>query len=301
MTTTTLSGLETEVYSGKVMHAYSLFDIFGSRSMIYHGVTDTEKINQPLVTPGEFRFKDDDTDHAENDASIAGHEIELLIPIKQENHIMYRTVVERPQLGHLENLGKAHGTAIGEGKTVVLMNYLSDQANTAGNIKQADSSSATSILTAVDDVVAAMDELKVSGMMRFALMKPSPFYKFRGNNAVITRDFGGAANMPTLGGNLATVDYANVRLSNLGLGFGTDWTASAHSAKAIPAGYAFDMTDVIGIFWQADAWALREQEQPHSTISDIPEKQVWQVLSRMQLGTKAIQTAGIWIITESAS
>ncbi len=302
----TMTATDIEVYSGSVDAAYRLGDFFGNNKMKYFGMRPGELLNQPVVRRGDAKNLDDGADHTNEDSSFLGTEIPLELAIKASNTVKKRQVDERPDLNILQNLGEAHGVNVAEGKTIRLLNAISKTADAAGNIVfTAVAPTGTDMKNAIKEVMANMDELRVPATGRTGFIKSTEWYELGDADAVISSDFGGMANRQTQGGNMMGLNYLNAMHHNVGFGFGKDWTASSETALALPTSMAFDMTDVIGVIWHRDQWALREQTSLESTIDWIPEKRIWLVLSALQLGYAAIDGKGgvgesahpgIWII-----
>ncbi len=312
--TVTLTNLELETYAGSVEHDYILADLFGTNWMEYWGPEDSETLNQPVVVHGDGQFIDDGGDHTNEDASILGNEIALYDPIKASNRVKKRSVDERPGLRHLENLGRSHGKSVGKGKSLALLVALCKVADSLSNVitvdaDATDGSAPGEIKDGVKQIAAAMDEGEVDPMDRYAMLKSSAFYDLADEDGVISKDFGAGGNRAAIGGNLDMIKYLNYPILNVGIGFGQDYTSSAHDAWGGPFGSGgdadFDMTDVIGVFWQKRAWGLREQTQIEKSIDWIARLQVWQVLSRMQFGFQEFATAnhfseGIYILKNAS-
>lgn len=308
MATATLTGHEVEVYTGEVITAYSLTDMFPRDWSRWRGMVPAEVLNQPVITPGLAKHFDDDQDHINQDATLVSAEIPLFVPLKAMNRLKYDTIDVRPDLNLLREFGEAHGISIGEGKTIRLLNFLAKAADTAGNVIEINGgledpvALSAEIKGAYEDAASNMDELKVTDRGRKSFLKSRMFYKLAGSNDVMSKDFGsGAANRATVGGNMATLNYINIDIKNIGLGFGVDWTFSDYDDLALPEALEFDMSNVLGVVWQRDSWMLREQVMPMTSIDALENLQVWQILARYKFGVKELQTDGIWVIKDENS
>jgi hypothetical protein len=318
MTTVTISGTELTTYAGSVQHDYILSDVFSNNTFRHFGPEDTEDINQPIIIHGEAGYRDDDTDHTDQDAEITAADIPLFTPLKASNRVKRRSVDERPGLKHLENLGESHGKSVGRTKTTSIMQFMTGVADSYGNSVDfdfdttSDGSAAVNAKQAFKDVMANMDELEVDNEDRFAVLKSSVFYELQDQDGVMSVDFGGQANRQTIGGNNDVIKYVNCHIVNVGIGFGTDYTdSSTYPTLGSETGLGVDMSDIIGIVWQKNAMAMREQTAIIPSIDWVARLQVFQVLTRYQYGLKAVVdtdsngdgpgNGGIWLIKETSA
>lgn len=301
----TLTGIELEVYSGMVQPNYWTGDLFGNQSMQYRGAIDGEVVNHPVVTPGLALNKADATDHsAVETSSMESSEIPLEIPYKAVNHIMYSTIENRPGLPTLSSLGAANGLSIGNGKTIRLINLLTLAAVAAGNIVDVDEDATdgtapAKVKTGVKRIATEMATDSVTPQGLHGLLTPSAFFNLGDENSIISVDYGGQANRQSQNSQ-TMLNYLNWGIKMSPIGFGTDWTNTANAGLALPSTMEADTRRIIGVFWQKDAWMLREQTQPQNSIDAIPEYQQWQILTRHTIGAKVILPAGVWVMRQAA-
>lgn len=297
----TLTGIETEVYSGKVHLQFQAGDVYGTSGMIFYANRPTEVINDPVITGDVFgRHEADGSDHTAEDNAMVGVEVPLFEVIKSRTSIPYSKINVRPDLGMVGRFGTKNGRNLATGKTIRLNNALAKVADTAGNTIDVDENATDGTAPrkcreAIEELAGLMDNLGVPGDMRRGVLSPRFFYKLGSEQGVIRRDYGGKANAQTLGS--SSLEYANFTMVKSPLGFGVDYTATAQAGLALPSPLMFDMTDVLGVFWHPEAWALREQEFS-SAVDNIPEKQIVQLLSRYHMGFKEIQADGIWALVQ---
>lgn len=307
----TLTATETEVYGGAVFAAYTHGDYFGTSGMQFYGVRPTEVVNVPVTQQGDGKFLDDGDDHTNEDSSMVGAEVPLFVPIKSSNLVKRTQVDTRPDLNLLQNLGRQHGRNVARIKTISLLNLLASASDGAGNNIAGDFD-ATSNLPAivkqgVKEIATAMDEAGVPPEGRYGMLRSSLFYELADEDGVMSVDFGGQANRQTIGGNLAPIMYLNIMIKNVGVGFGTDWTASAQADVVdFPDALKFDMTDIVGVFWHEDAWALRHQTALETVTPFIDHKQSWLVLARLHMGAAEVLTQsdqdnreGVYVLVNS--
>lgn len=302
----TLANLETETYSGMMLHEYQANDIFGSRGMIYHGMTPTDKINQPIVTPGLAINKDDDADHTTiQTASIDAAEIPLELPIKASNTIKYRSVDERPDLGYIGELGISHGKSVAEGKSLRLLNLLAQRAFANNNYVDVDEDASDG--TAPDKVKngikriateMAADAVPPSGL--HGVLNPSAFFNLTDSSGVISSDYSQGQNRRNEFNSQSTIQYLMWQLRLCPIAFGVDWTDTDYAGLALPDAMETDMRRVIGVFWHERAWGLREQTQPTGTVTQESHIQVWMQLTRQEIGAKVFLPEGVWIMRQAA-
>ncbi len=286
---------ETEVFGGAVFAAYTHTDYFGTSGMQFYGVRPTEVVNVPVTQQGDARFLDDGNDHTAEDSSMIGQQVPLFDPIKSSNLVKQTQVDTRPDLALLENLGRQHGRNVGRTKTIGLLNMLAGAADGAGNNIAGDFDTTTDPQTEVKNgikaIATAMDEAGVPPEGRFGMLKSAAFYELADADGVMSVDFGGQANRQRIGGNLAPIMYLNILIRNCGVGFGTEWTDTGVGGINFPAALDHDMTQVVGVFWHEDAWALRHQTQLQTVTPFIDHKQSWLVLARLHLGAAEVMTA----------
>jgi len=306
MSVTLNSSIETDVYSGVVIHEYQAVDIFGRSGMIYHGMTPTDDINQPIVTPGLAINKDDDADHTTvQTASIASELIPLELPIKASNTIKYSHVDERPDLGTIAQLGKSHGRSVGEGKTIRLLNLLAQIAVANGNIVDVDEDATDGtapgkVKAGVKTIATEMakDSVPPSGL--HGVLNPSAFFNLGDEDSVISRDFAqGQANRQSQNSQMM-LQYLMWQIRLCPSAFGIDWTDTDYDSLSLPTTMETDMRRIIGVFWHEEAWALREQTQPTATVTQESHIQVWMQLTRQEIGAKVLLPEGVWVMRQAA-
>lgn len=302
MATATLTGIELEVYSGAVQPDYWVTDLFGKDLMQYRGMVDGEVINHPVITPGFATNLDDDNDHTAQTSSITSAEIDLEIPVKAMNRLKYRTIHERPGLNLLQQFGSANGKSVGNGKTIRLINLLVLAAVAAGNIVDVDEDATDGtapgkVKIGMQTIATEMAADMVPPQGLHGLMKPSTFFKLGDENSIISVDYGGQANRQTQNSQ-TTLNYLNWALKMAPIGFGVDWTDTDYAGLALPDVMEADTRRILGVFWQHDAWMYREQVGLTNSIDAIEHLQVWQILSRMEMGAKVILPEGVWVMRQ---
>lgn len=305
----TITAAEVEHYTQRMMYAYHSELIFQDMMMQYFGMRPAEVLNQPIVAHGNGSFYDDGSDHTLEDASIASVEIPLFTTYKLRNSIKQSQLDVRPDLRHLATVGLAHGQQRAQDFNHFCQNFLAKVADTAGNTHDVDENHASTAgalcAAAVQEIAAAMDAARVFSQGRYAVVAPSFFYKLGAYDGVVRKDFGGKANVQTLTKRTA-LEYLGFTIFS-GAGFGVDYTGSPYNALGYPTAVSFDtgsgggatQNDILGVFWQSDSWALREQTQPSVHIDPIPEKQIIQVLLRQMFGMKELLTDGIHSIYQA--
>ena len=292
----TLTTTGTIVFGGAVFSAYMVSDLFGTAGMQFYGVRPTESVNVPVTQQGDAKFLDDGADHANEDSSMIAVNIPLFNPLKSSNLVKKSQVDTRPDLQLLMNLGKQHGRNVGNQKTRALLQIISSDADNAGNSvsKDLDNVTEATVQTetrvGIEEIAAAFDEAGIPADGRRGMLKSTSWYKLLGSDGVISKDFGGQANRQTAGGNLGVINYLNFDIMNCGVGFAEDFTDSSAAHTAIKYPTEFDMTNVFGVFWHEDAWALRHQTELENSAEWSAEKQVWLVLARLHMGAKTIMT-----------
>ena len=302
------SGIAT-VYAGEASMAYDVGDLFGQAGMIYYGARPTETIKHSIWDSTNAHFKDDGSDHTEENASASFADIPVFIPIKASNRVKYASVDVRPDLNIATQLGRKHGQMVGKTKTISIMCFLAKTADTASNIVTADENATDgtapdNVAVGIQNLSALLDARNADGP-RYGLLKPSAFHKLASRDDVIRIDFGGQPIVKTVARTGFLLQYHGFIIKNAGVGFGTDWTATTGDNMNLPDEAVYDFGtgnssgDTIGIFWEMNSWALREQTGLQSEIEKIARLQVWQLLTRHQIGMKQLQTDGIAILNQA--
>ncbi len=304
MANLTVTGTETEVFAIGVQEAYQHADYFDSGWSIFTGMVAGESLNVPIVSTGEAQNRADGTTHSDG-AVITAINITLEDPIKAFSDILKTQVDIRPDLNLISQVGAQLGRDVGFGRSLRICNALTKTADAASKSVTDDFNTVSGLGDTVRDAIKVimgnMDDDGIPTSMRYGLLSPKLFYSVRGEAEVISVDFtqGQAVNQ-SIGGNMAGVDYLNCMIKNMGGIFGVNWAASAHVSKLLPTAMEDDLTDILGLFWHHDAWAVRHQTGLESSIDWIQREQVWMSLARLHMGLKVIQQDGIWILKHSS-
>ncbi len=304
MAAVTLTNTETEVFAIGVQEAYQHADYFDTGWSIFTGMIAGEKLNVPIISDGEAENKADGGSH-DGSSLITGLEIELKEPIKSFSDIKKTQVDIRPDLNLITQVGAQLGRDVGFGRTLRICNHLTSTADTASKVVTDDfntqSGLGETVRDAIQTVMANMDDDGIPASMRFGLLKPKQFYATRGQAEMVSVDFTRGQDMnASIGGNMAGFDYLNCLTRNMGGIFGVDWTASAHTGKNLPADMEDNLTDIVGLFWHHDAFAVRHQTGLESSIDWIQRNQVWMSIARLHMGMKVLQGDGVWILKHSS-
>ena len=308
MATITLTVTDLEVFGIGVLEAYQHRDYFQEDWAHFIGMTAGETVNVPVMQEGEAVNKPDGEAH-NGSATMTGVEVTLVDPIKSFVDIAKTQVDVRPDLNLLTTTGKQVGRDVGFGRTLRIANHLAFTSDAAAKVVngdfQSDSGLGSRVKSAIKTVATLFDDDGVDEEMRFGMLKPDAFYSLRGEEEVISSDFTQGQNInQAIGGNMAILNYLNMTMRNMGGIFGIDWTDSSQMSKKLPTGtgveMAFDMTDVIGIFWQHDSWAARHQTGLETNVDWIHRDQVWMPIARLHMGVKVIKQDGLMIITHAS-
>lgn len=298
-----LTDTETEVFAIGVQEAYQHADYFDNGWSIFQGMVAGEVLNVPVIQSSEATNKADGTDH-EGSATIESVLIELVDPIKSFSDILKTQVDIRPDLNLIANVGAQLGRDVGTGRTIRIANHLTFTADANSNSVTDDFATISGLGDTVRDAIASimgtMDDRGIPASMRFGLLKPKQFYSVRNVAEVISSDFSQGQNVnQSIGGNMAMMSYLNCLIRNVGGIFGINWT-SGHDDANLPTAtgkeMADDMTNIVGLFWHHDAWAVRHQTGLESSIDWIQRSQVWMSIARLHMGVKVIQTDGVFIL-----
>lgn len=308
MAAITLTTTDLEVFGIGVLEAYQHRDYFQEDWALFQGMTAGEVINTPVMQEGEAVNRADGSAHA-GTAQMIGTEIPLVDPLKSFVDILKTQVDIRPDLNLLTTVGRQVGRDVGTGRSIRIANHLASIANTNSNEEtgdfQSDSGLGVRVKDGIKAIAAAFDDDGVDSEMRFAMLKPDAFYALRGETEVISSDFTQGQNInQAIGGNMAILNYLNITIRNMGGIFGVDWTDSAHVAKNLPTSptnMAYDQTDVTGIFWQHDSWAVRHQTGLETNVDWIHRDQVWMPIARLHMGMAVIKTDGLRTLVHSSS
>ena len=310
MTALALTDTETEVFAVGVQEAYQHSDYFDPSWGIFTGPIVGETGNVPVVQTGEATNKADGTTHTPLGHSIVGVEIPLVDPIKAYADILKTQVDVRPDLNLIANVGAQLGRDVGFGRSIRMSNYLVNQALANNNEYTDDFNTLAGLEDAVEKgirfIASAFDDAGIPQNMRFGLLKPTPFYSISQKTTIRSSDFSQGQNQnQSMGGNMDVARYLNFDIRNMGGIFGVDWTDAAHSNKNLPSGSETNMeanlTDIVGLFWHHDSWAVRHQTGIEASIDWIQREQVWMAISRLHLGIKAIQVEGLWVLVHASA
>ena len=309
----TLTDTETEVFGVGVLEAYQFNDFFGEDWTRFQGMTAGEIINVPVFEQVWAENKPDAESH-EGAATITGHEVPLVDPIKAFVDIAMTQVDIRPDLNLLSNAGRALGRAVGYGRTIRVANFMAYTAENASqtvdcDIEQSDRDDiGKAVKYALQELSAAMDDDGIPADARYGLLQPTYFYALRGQTEVISRDFTqGQAHNQQVGGQLSVLDYLTLLIRNAGGIFGIDWTGSAYTGLNLPTAdtdgleMQVNMSDMIGLFWHRDSTVVRHQTGLRSAVDWIPREQVWLAIARLHMGIQVIHTDGVYVIMATAS
>ncbi len=310
MASITLTDTELEVFGIGVLESYQHRDYFQEDWALFQGMTAGEVVNVTVMQEGEATNLADGSAHTSGTAQMIGTEIPLVDPIKSFVDILKTQVDVRPDLNLLTTVGRQVGRDVGFGRTLRIANHLAFTADANSNSDVRDyvtsSTLADNTIAGIKRVAEEMDEDGVDSEMRFCMLKPSLFYALRGAAEVISSDFTQGQNInQAIGGNMSILNYLNFTIRNMGGIFGVDWTASSHGPKNLPtttgAEMAFDMSAVVGIFWQHDSWAARHQTGLETNVDWIHRDQVWMPIARLHMGVKVIKIDGLWILTDNSA
>jgi len=302
----TLTATETEVFGVGVQEAYQFTDFFGEDWTLFQGMTAGEIINVPVFEKVDALNYPDAWDHL-GTATITGHEVQLVDPIKAFVDIMMTQVDIRPDLNIISNTGRALGRAVGYGRTIRVANHMIDHASDASNQTNVDNVDSDSDVVAkrlkngLQEVAAAFDDAGIPADQRYGLLKPTPFYALRGQAEVISRDYTmGQAHNQNIGGQGSVLEYLNFTIRNAGGLFGIDWTGSDYDHMHLPLSsevvMATNNSSVLGLFWHKESTVVRHQTGLRSAVDWIPREQVWLAIARLHMGLKVIQDDGVHIM-----
>lgn len=308
MAAITLTTTDLEVFGIGVLEAYQHRDYFQEDWALFQGMTAGEVVNVPVMQEGEAVNLADGSAH-QGTAQMIGTEIPLVPVLKSFVDILKSQVDIRPDLQLLTTVGRQVGRDVGFGRSIRVANHLAFTSNAQSNEEtgdfQTDSGLGTRVKDGIKNIAAAFDDDGVDSEMRFAMLKPDAFYALRGETEVISSDFTQGQNInQAIGGNMAILNYLNITIRNMGGIFGVDWTDSAHQAKKLPTSptvMAYDQTDVTGIFWQHDSWAVRHQTGLETNVDWIHRDQVWMPIARLLMGMVVIKTEGLRTLVHSSS
>lgn len=297
--TTTLTTVATTVYGGQAFMAYQLSDLFGTQFMVFYGATAADNINIPIVDGSAAVDLADGGDHTTSGtASMTGKNIPVYIPVKAKSMVHQDQIDLRPDLQIMTRVGRVHGTRVGLGKTIRIMNHLIDDAETATNETITNYSGASDVGAAVDADIKALaaswDEAGIPPMGRHIMLKSDLFYELPAVRAIFGQEFGGQASAQTVSLNF-TIRYLNFFIHNGPVGFGTDYSGT--SFNTFPTN--IDLGDVRALIWHEDSWALRHQVELRTSFGWVEHKQAYLVMSRLHMGFDILQSAGLHIFKQT--
>ncbi len=304
MAAVTLTNTETEVFAIGVQEAYQHADYFDTGWSIFTGMIAGELLNVPIISDGEAENLADGGSH-DGSALITGLEITLKEPIKSFSDIKKTQVDIRPDLNLITQVGAQLGRDVGFGRTLRITNHLTSTADAASKSVTDDFTTTSGLGEVVKDAIAEvmsnMDDDGIPASMRFGLLKPKQFYSTRGVAEMVSVDFTRGQDMnASIGGNMAGFDYLGCLTRNMGGIFGVNWLATAHAGKNLPSDMEDDLTNIVGVFWHHDAFAVRHQTGLESSIDWIERNQVWMSIARLHMGMKILQADGVWILKHSS-
>lgn len=298
----TLTAADTEMYGGRAFMAYQVADLYGTDRMDFYGVKPTEKVNVPVWENDTAVNKSDGVTHLDGESDVTGHEVPLFAPVKAYSHITKEQVDVRPDLQLLQRRGMKQGQAVGNGKTLRLTGFLANIADGAGNTIEIDARTESTLVDevarGVEAIQVAFDNLEIPPQDRFGKLNSTLFYKLARHNLFFSKDYGGAANIQNLGMGFEFPLY-NFKIGNCPIAFGNDLTDQAFDAYNLPTVSQFDLSNVVGVFWHKDAWALRHQTSLETTAGWVEHFQAWLTMARLHCGYGVIQTDGVWILVNS--
>lgn len=304
-----------ETFNGQVVMAYQNSDMFGNDKMLFAGKPPGEIVQYPVMR-NFIAFNDDDG----KDVTVAGNNADGLDktildddiqttdvvvdkPLKEIKFIPRDQIEIRPDLRLPDNYSRKMGRAISEGKHIRLQNMLAQAARQNVNEATGLTANGAALKAAFDTIAGEMDEAGVPNDDggRHIFLRSSFWYSLLGQPGIITKEFGGQANVQRPG---PALNYGNWTIWNAGVGWGrdytladsfADWPAILQSRKPpnapgtdSPDQYQEDMSDNVGIAWHWESWALRQWVTPTTDIDWVSHLNAFKVETRMTMGASVL-------------
>lgn len=288
----TLTDAELTVFSSRVIASYSIGDLYGTDCMIHFGPEDGENMNVPTyIIPDDAGNFADGQSHLGRTAQIVGSDIPVYDPIKSFNDVPRQKVKTRPGLRLLENLGQVHGQAVAKTKTEQLTAFLAQVAEDNDNIVEVDLSTMSKRTEEIDrgleEIQARFDDAEVPPTDRFARVNTTVWYTLPRIPHYWSKDFGGVAKIQGYGAD-EDVHLYNFRIRQCPVAFGVDYSDQSMDDRDFPEIARHDMTDVLGVFWHKNAWAMRTEEGLLSEFPFVTEQRSYLPLAQIHIGYKNI-------------
>lgn len=308
-----------ELFNGEVIHAYQNGDIYGTDKMIFAAKTGAETWNYPVVQPSAAVNEVDGADvtdtagaYKTNANDITTRELGVDAPLKDIRLLPLDQIEVRPELRLPDNYARMLGRSLAEGKALRITGLLTNAgmglagAGSTELVEQIDVVAARATSTtelgdrlklAFNGIAAGMDATGIPSSGRHIMLKSEYWYELLGQAGIFTKEYGGQANVQAPG---EFISYANFAIHNGKVGFGVDTTATPYALR-MPAEYEADMTNIMGVAWHEESWAMRHWVEPTMMNDWVPLRDSFKLEARLTMGMTWIQDAGIYAIEDTVS
>lgn len=284
--------LRVELFNGQVFTEYQTLRLFEPAMMIYREGGIGERINFPVIETQVAQNLADGTTMSQNVLNPRAPELDLDDPIKAWVHIPKDLADVRPELELVTEYGNALGRDIANGETGRLIAHLGNACDTSAadsvvtaNL-DATSGLGAIVAAALRECASLLDANGVPGQGRWGMLHSTQWLELLDVEGVQSREWGGNANVKMPGMIIQYADFNIIR--GTGGFFGTDFTGAPY-ATAWASKYRYDATNLRGIFWHREAWALRRVRRPEVLVDWLPETDEWKVEARSHMGTACIK------------